>query len=253
MIKKLEQIIENIVDEQVAALNRPDLFRKPIVSYSSADDSRYIDLKRLIGAWHAHPTELLPNAKSVISYFIPFTKEVIEQPKRVPYGSWLWSEAYQETNRHFNNVNKAISGYLIDEGYSTKMIPSTHNYDPKDLKCFWSHRSAAVIAGLGSFGINRLVITEKGSGGRFCSVITSATLTTNKQPVDTRCLYIKKGVCGLCLKTCPVQALAPNAINKFACQDRLNEHEAIIKASTNLQNADTCGKCISVCPFAYIP
>lgn len=253
MTNELEQTIENIIDEQVAALNRPDLFRKPIVSYSSADDSRYIDLKQLIGIWHALPTELLPDAKSVISYFVPFTKEVAAQPKQVRNGSPLWSEAYQEINRHFNSVNQAISDYLIEVGYSAKTIPSTHTYDPKDLQCFWSHRSAAVIAGLGEFGANKLVITEKGSGGRFCSVITSATLKNNQKTTDTKCLYIKKGVCGLCFKICPVQALTPNAVNKFDCQDRLNEHEAKMKASTDLQSADTCGKCISVCPFAYIP
>ncbi len=248
----LEQTIENIIDEQVDALNRPDLFRKPIVSYSSASDNRYFDLKRLIGEWHLHPTELLSDAQSVISYFVPFTKEVVAQPKRVADGSLLWSEAYQETNRHFNTINQAIFDYLIDIGYSAKTIPPTHTYDPKDLKCYWSHRSAALIAGLGTFGANRLLITKKGSGGRFCSVITSAVLKSDKQPVDSKCLYVTKGTCGLCFKICPVQALSPDSVNKFACQDRLNEHEAKIMASTNLKSADTCGKCISVCPFAYI-
>jgi epoxyqueuosine reductase QueG len=116
----------------------------------------------------------------------------------------------------------------------------------------WSHRSAAAIAGLGTFGANKLLITEKGSGGRFCTILTSAVLKANQVPIESKCLYLKNGSCGLCFKICPVNALFPDSIDKFACQNEVNKNEAKPKESTNLQSADTCGKCISVCPFAYI-
>lgn len=252
MIESIEQEIKKIIFTQVIALNRPDLFRNPLVSFSSAEDKQYFDLKKIIGEWHMTPCELLPNAKSVISYFVPFTKEVTMEPKKTANGSLLWSEAYQEINRYFNVINEAVSQYLIGQGYSAVTIKSTHTYDPQDLKCYWSHRSAAAIAGMGTFGANGLVITEKGSGGRFCTVITSACLNAESNPIENKCLYVKNHSCGLCFKVCPIGALRADSIDKFACQDELNKNESSLKNISSLQSADTCGKCISVCPFSYI-
>lgn len=81
--------IENIIIEKVASLGRADLFRKPLVGFSAARDTKYEDLKKLIGEWHLKPTEILENAETVISYFIPFTKEVVIDPKKVVEGSAL--------------------------------------------------------------------------------------------------------------------------------------------------------------------
>lgn len=248
----LEQEIQRIIVEKVTELNRPDLFRTPLVAFSSASDPKYAELKSIIGPWHCFPTELLPDAKSVISYFVPFTKEVVSQPKTVTDGAALWSEAYQEINAYFDEINHALASYLKDQGYQAETIRATHTYDPKDMKSLWSHRSAAVIAGLASLGANRLAITAKGSGGRFCTVITSALLEPNSTPAPQRCPYLQNGGCGLCFKACPVGALRPDGMNKFACQDELNKNQDKLRKETNLVSADTCGKCISVCPFSYI-
>ena len=149
-------------------------------------------------------------------------------------------------------VNDAITVFLEGLGYTNKTIKATHTYSPEDLKSMWSHRSAAAIAGLGAFGANRLLITEKGSGGRFCTVITSANLKANTDPIENKCLYIKNGSCGLCFKICPVDALKPESMDKFRCQDELNKNEKNLKENTNLQSVDICGKCISICPVAYL-
>ena len=144
----LESGVEKIIEDKVKALGRPDLFRPPLVAFSAADDERFQELKHLIGDWHLTPKELFPEAKSVISYFVPFTKEVVMNPRKMKDGSALWSEAYQEINAYFDVINEAIKSHLESEGYLVMTIKSTHTYDPKDLKATWSHRSAAVIAGL---------------------------------------------------------------------------------------------------------
>lgn len=244
--------VTKIIADTVAELGRPDLFRHPLVGFSSAQDARYAELKTLIGPWHLLPTELLPSAKSVISYFVPFTKSVVSQPKTTEHGAALWAEAYQEINEHFNKVNDALVKYLKDEGHAAKTIKATHTYSPEDLQSMWSHRSAAAIAGLGTFGANRLLITEKGSGGRFCTVITSAVFEPNSTAPEEKCLYIKNKTCGLCLRICPVKALDGERVDKFACQRELNKNEALLLETTELKSADACGKCISVCPMGYI-
>ncbi len=248
----METEIKRIIEEMIEHFNRSDLFRDPLVAFSDASDVRYQELKTLIGDWHCTPKELLPEAQSVISYFVPFTKEVVMDPRQVPDGSALWSEAYQEINAYFEVINQKVRQYLEENGYLVETIRATHTYDPADLKAYWSHRSAAVIAGLATFGANRMAITDKGSGGRFCTVITSAKLDTSLKPVEEKCLYKKNGSCGLCFKACPIGALKPEQMDKFACQDELNKNERLIQQTTHLRVADTCGKCISVCPLAYI-
>lgn len=251
MHNELERESEEIIGRLLHDLGRPDLFRQPLVSFSDASDGRYLDLKNLIGDWHLTPSELLSDAQSVISYFVPFTKKVAVQADVVENGSPLWSEAYVVINQHFEIINEAISHYLLGLGYSVATIPATHTYDPADLKSMWSHKSAAVIAGLGDFGTNRLVITEKGSAGRFCSVITSAVLQSDKPPVENKCLSRRGGSCDLCFRVCPPQALAPDSFDRFACHVELKKNESKMRDMIGL-SADICGKCISVCPFAYI-
>lgn len=238
--------IKKIIKEKVVSLDRGDLFREPIVGFSSAKDTQYEELKQLIGEWHLSPTELLENAETVISYFVPFTKAVISDPKKVADGSNIWGEAYMVLNAYFDEINQAVIAYLKDKGYAASSIPATHTYDPKDMKSMWSHRSAAVIAGIGSFGANRMVITEKGSGGRFCTVLTTAMIEKETKQIKERCLYNKNGSCGLCFEICPVRALEPNSFHKFACQYVCDTHK-----KSDALGADTCGKCISVCPLAF--
>ena len=253
MATKMEQEIRALIRGQIEKLNRKDLFREPLVGFSSAADPRYDKLKELIGDWHLHPADLLPNADGIISYFIPFTKAVVEEPKTVQHGSPKWGESYVVINDYFNQINKVVLEFIEQQGYQAAVIPATHTYDPKVLQSTWSHRSAAVIAGVGAFGANRLLITEKGSGGRFCTVITSAPLKGKDGPDEVRCLYVKNGTCGLCIKICPVNALGlDGTFHKFDCQEELFKNEQLMKESINISGADTCGKCISICPAAYL-
>ncbi len=246
----LNAAIEGIIQKEVRELNRPDLFRAPIMAVSSALDLRYPELKNIIGDWHLNPRELLHDAQSVISYFVPLTRPVIAQPIQTDDGSPLWGEAYVTINAHFDVIGRAVSNYLENLGYSAHPIAGTHTYDPKNLKSMWSHRSAAAIAGLGAFAANRLLITPKGSGGRFCTILTSAPLKTNDTPATDPCLYHKNGSCGLCFKACPARALKPDSFERFVCHD-----DVLLKNAENLKAigfCDVCGKCFSVCPFAYI-
>ena len=248
-MENLNREIEQIISDMIKALNRPDLFRSPLVAFSSAEDPKYEELKKLVGEWNKAPVELMPEAKSVISYFVPFTKAVVESPSTDPALRALWGESYVIINSYFNDIGRAVSDFLASKGFASFLIAATYNYDPSDLKANWSHRSAAAVAGLGAFAANRLLITEKGSGGRFCSVLTSAPLEISKKAAVDRCTYNLNGGCGLCFKVCPAEALKPGSFDRFTCNRELlkpNEAKEIKKI------ADVCGKCISVCPFSYL-
>lgn len=250
--KQTEQTIKDIICESVEDLGRPDLFREPIVAFASAHDPRFSQLQEWVGPWHNLPQDLLPGAESVISYFVPYTKEVSVEPRKSKHGSPLWSEAYLVVNEGFLTVNERVIAYLEKLGFAATAIRPTHTYDPEDLQCFWSHRSTAVIAGLGQMAANRLVITEKGSCGRFCTVITTAPLIPNENPYPQKCRFLIDGSCGACFKVCPAGALKADSLDKFACQEELFRNQEIMEQETGMREADTCGKCLSICPFAYV-
>ena len=248
----LELEIQKIIEAKFAELNRPDLIRTPIVAFSSAHDPKFAALKEIIGPWHQLPTDFLPEAESVISYFIPFTREVALGPKNEPDGCPVWSEAYITINQHFHVVNQAVQDYLESQGYKAAQIRPPKAYDPETFHAVWSHRSAAVIANLATLGANNLAITEKGSGGRFCSLITSARLEPRQDPPKKQCPYPVNGACGLCIKACPAGALTESGTNKAACQAELNKNPERLKKLNAKFIADICGKCLSVCPLVYI-
>ncbi len=241
----------NIIKDGVKDLNRDDLYREPILGISTADDPLYLKLKELIGSWHKTPVELFSEAKAVISYFVPFTKEVTKSPTTAADIAPQWAEAYVVINDAFEGINDKLSSYLQDHGYGSYKIAATHTYDPKVLKSLWSHRSAAVVSGLGQFGANTLVITDKGSSGRFCTLLTSAPIAPTAYQTPVYCFYEKDGTCLNCVKKCPVSALEANNVDKFNCHDNvLMVNAKLVEATIGF--ADACGKCISSCPVAYL-
>ncbi len=241
-----------VIRSSMEKIQRPDLFRKPICGFSAADDPRYKELKTVIGPWHCLPTELLPEAKTVISYYVPFTKEVAKAPKNGGNLA-LWAESYEVVNRAFDFVGEQVVHFLRERGYQATGFAATHTFDPKLLRSPWSHRSAAVISGLGTFGKNRMVITEKGSAGRFCTVFTSAEIPPTPMPEEEFCLFLKEGRCGLCVKACPANVLAEDQWQPFACYDHCLENAAVLTSERNdFKDGDVCGRCIGVCPRRYM-
>ncbi len=248
----LELEIQKIIEEQFAALNRSDLIRTPLVAFSSAQDPRFAQLKDIIGPWHQLPTDFLPEAQSVISYFIPFTKEVALGPKREPEGCSVWAEAYNTINAYFPVVNQAVLEYLQSQGYAADSVRTLKAFDPVTFQAAWSHRSAAVIAGLATFGANNLAITDKGSGGRFCSILTSAKLKPGQDKPKKQCPYLVNGSCGLCFRACPAGALTGSGTNKVLCDQELHRNRERLLLQGSASTATVCGKCLSACPLVYI-
>jgi epoxyqueuosine reductase len=126
--------------------------------------------------------------------------------------------------------------------------PATHNFDPVSLVSRWSHKSVAVIAGLGSFGVHQMVITDAGCAGRFGSLVLDAELPSTPIEPRERCSYFHDGSCLECVLRCPANALDVSLpLDKQGCHRHLH---SVARQYEELGLADVCGKCaIGPCSF----
>lgn len=75
--------------------------------------------------------------------------------------------------------------------------------ESKGMKGEVNHKTVAAIAGLGSIGLNRLLVTaEFGPFVRLGTVITDATLNADQPLYENPC-----DQCELCRTACPVEAI----------------------------------------------
>jgi epoxyqueuosine reductase QueG len=158
-----------------------------------------------------HPSDLLPGAKSVISFAIRFFQSTLECDKfgrdseLIPKEE-LWSVQqtifdfmYATLNTQLQMIGVQLAHLLSSQGYKTLPLPAGGYKVGAGRYAFFSHRHAAALAGLGEIGLNNLLITPQyGPRVRLNSVITRAELTPDPMLEERVCKGAEE--CGLCLK-----------------------------------------------------
>ena len=248
MKEKIEKFVKNYVKSYSTAKHTSTNWEEPLIAFADASDPLFNKLKEVVDANHALPSDLLGNAKTVISYFIPFKKETTLSNTKGTKASKKWAIAYIETNQLIGNVNEALSKMLNACGFKAAATPPTHNFDEKKLTSPWSNKHIAFIAGLGKFGIHHMIITEKGCCGRLGSVVTDAKIAPTKRNSKEACLYKTYGICGLCAEKCVFGALKINDLDKHKCYAQCLKNA---QTYSELGLADVCGKCIANVPCSF--
>jgi len=245
----LRNEIVSMIKNEVLDLRKEELFREPLVGFASADDPLFFKLAEIVGPEHVHPKDILQSAKTVVSFFIPFSKRIVLDNRRSPEVSSEWANVYLNANAVINDISKKLIDKLAEKGIQGRTIKATHTYDEKTLKASWSHRSAAYIAGLGRFGLNRMLITKVGCAGRYGSVIISEEITPDQRPQEELCTFFINGQCGFCVNNCPTQALRVDGFDRHKCHAHLLE---VSKGFSDLGFCDVCGKCaIGPCAILF--
>lgn len=223
-------------------------WRMPVVAFADAKDPMFLKLREIVDPAHFLPTDLLPNARTVISYFIPFTKETVQSNSKGANASEQWARAYAETNKLIMDLNTALSDMLSSRGLKVVATMPTYNFDKAKLVSCWSQKSIANIAGLGKFGLHHMIITEKGCCGRLGSVVTNAKIKPTQRNSGEYCLYKLNGSCGICIKRCALKALKADGHDKHTCYKECLRNA---KKYAKLDLADVCGKCVSNAPCSF--
>lgn len=232
---------QNFVEE----LGMMQIWDQPLIDVASASDPLWEKLKELniVGPHHLTPNEWLPGAKSVISYFLPFTEHIrssnwLEGP---PSKEWLYGRYEGEM---FNNALRLLIIDIVESEGGKALAPALDKrFSVANHVSNWSERHAAFIAGLGTFSLNDSLITSLGAAGRFGSVIVNLEFKPKPRPYQEIEEYCTK--CGACINRCPPQAITENGKDNECCSQYLHKILELNKPRY------ACGKCQTAVPCEY--
>lgn len=186
------------------------------------------------------PRAIFPETRSVIVLGVPVTLPVVETAPSIAY-----HVLYETTNRLLDQSAYIISNYLNEKGHASMFIPRDGYGHLTVLKerpiAFFSHRHAAYLSGLGTFGINNVLLTkEYGPRVRFGAVFTAAEIESDPIMEENLCIQ-----CMRCVEVCPAKALSgrdypQETTDKKAC--------AVENMRLVEKYIHPCGLCIKVCP-----
>jgi len=236
----LKTELTRFIRDEVQKSEDRNFFREPLVGFASTADPLFLRLPEVIGKHHVQPKDILPSAQTAMAFFIPFAPAIVFANRALKSVAVEWAETYLKANVLINSTCERTIAFLSEKGIEAKNVPATHTYDPETLLASWSHRSVGFIAGLGRFGLNRMLITAKGCAGRYGSLVFAADVTPDKRSDEEFCIGLKTGKCRYCLNVCPVGALKPDGLDGQRCNGHLLENSGRF---TELGLCDVCGKC----------
>jgi epoxyqueuosine reductase QueG len=246
---ELAALITDTIHQTIQQTDQITCYRTPVIGFLCADDPEFANLEELTGGSHLMPEDLLPGARSVVSYFLPFEPQIVyanQQDKEKP--ACQWAIAYKETNALIGTIAARLIEVLGEHGVKAAAEAATGKFSVDKLRDHWSHKSIAVMSGIGSFGLHQMVITDAGCCGRFGSLVLDAELPVNKPAHKERCEFFDLGTCMDCVLVCPVQALdEEQPFDRWACQQQLARNS---QDFLDLGKVTVCGKCAVMGPCA---
>jgi len=250
--KGLREFTEEYVAEEPGRLGTDGWWQTPLLA-TAAVDSRFDQLPQIAADDHLHPRDLLPSAKSVIVFYIPFIKELVRENKPGERPCRNWGVAYVQTNDLIGRLSQALGDLLAEYGYKSGLTPATHNFDDIKLMARWSHKHLAHLVNLGRFGTHHMLITPVGCTGRLGSLVSEMDLGNHPLiETDQACLLKAGKECGKCIKACPVTALSEEGFDRRQCWDRLNDNKKNMEYFSDLpESTHVCGKCAALMPCSF--
>lgn len=182
---------------------------------------------RLSGAPEGHrPTDLLPDAKSVIVMAVRLSQGAVQAIFRAYEDGLRHAQCIYGThgyaltpNLHLKFAAYRMARFLEKKGYITTPLPS----GPGSGGAPFSHRHAAVAAGLGEFGWLSIIITpDCGPRLRLVSVITRAEL--DPDPMYQGPQLCDPTKCDICVKICPTNAISEKESKSVVMGGRTYEY-----------------------------
>lgn len=228
--RKLEEALSRRVREspgnRLATPEGSAIYDEPLLGLARAGDPLFDRLREVGAPDHRSPGDWLSGARTVISYFLPFSRAVRESNRTPGLPSAEWCSARIEGEALNDELRRFLVARLEAQGFRAVAPPLTPAFRVSGLAANWSERHVAYIAGLGTFGLSASLITRRGSAGRFGSVVTDWELEPDPRPDGPHyayCPWLSRGECGDCIARCPAGAIGAEGKDKERCRRYLDE------------------------------
>ncbi len=159
---------------------------------------------------------------------------------------------YRTINANLDRTAIQIESRLLAWGHEAVYVPASQSLPTNPFAALFSHKIAAVKAGLGFIGKNNLFIhTEFGPGVRLSTILTDLELPA---PPESAMIPNACADCHLCYKACPagaIHGMVPKA--PYRVGDVMNAEKCSYLMKNKfgmIGRGSVCGICIAVCPFA---
>ncbi len=254
------------------------MLKNEVISLCMRDGANLVgfaSIDRFDGAPQGHhPRDFISSARAVISIgmIVPravlnyqnmlvdseFVPESIRKEYLQKY--FYRSSGYDIINNCLNTLGYRLTQYLERMGFLAVYFTATYGdvyfkYQQQvpGQKGIFSHRHAAVRAGLGEFGLNNIVVTPKyGPRVRFNSIITDAPLKADELLQKKVCLGMN---CQKCIDQCGTEALRfkenidiSGIDDKKVCLDPITSTD-VPTCKVKRTEAFCTGHCLRVCPI----
>lgn len=204
------------------------------------------------------PREVLPDASIVIAYFIPFGRWMPDTNNKGDLSSPEWAEGYELTNAMFGRLNRHIISTVRQLGFEAATASQAGVFYRDEVTSHWSFRHFAYAAGLGTFGLNNMLITAEGCAGRCNTVVTNLDVEPDSPQQEEACLYKRNGSCGACVSKCPSGALTRDGFDRHRCYEQCLKNAAIYDSfgssytdGSQTIGSEVCGKCVTGLPCTH--
>ena len=279
------RFLDNAIKEYVrtsplnhlAAFDNAPIVDEPIVAFADGDDPIFQDLKTIIGEFHLTPREIMEKYTaskrwqfgaaggidriSVISWALPLTQETRLGERSSPFGGsprynhsrWIGIRLYESLSQYVAALLEVLGCNAVAPTES-KLFEIKHM--PGDwLAANWSERHVAYASGLGTFGLNGLMITAHGCAVYLGSVVCDRALaaTPRNASPTANCLFYRGESCGRCIARCIGSAISEEGRSNSTCLANLRDRQADKVRSLGLDKgligpAPACGRCSTSVP-----
>ncbi len=226
------------------------LYDAPIFAVGDAADPLFETLRQpdVVHPAYMPPREWLAEARSVVTFFLPFSERVKRANAadlRGPVDEWM--HARIEGEETMNQMRAFVRDWFIAAGFAAVAPPLDARMAMlAPYAANWSERHTAFVCGLGTFGLSKGLITEKGVAGRFGSVVTVCPLPVTARAYKGVYDYCTK--CGACARNCPIHCIDGARGDHEAkahppCETFVGAMRALPPNGKSAKRRYGCGKC----------
>ncbi len=160
--EKIRSEMLHFLDAYAEEHNIPPCWKPPLIGFADVRHPYIRRLRELISPTHFMPEDILPEASIVLVYFMPFREEIGRNNVSGERPSQEWADVYGYTNEMFLHMNDFLKETLESWGYraqSPDTLGPIGTLSAEKIYSNWSQRHIAYAAGLGTFGVNNMLIT----------------------------------------------------------------------------------------------